>query len=244
MSATVWNLEELRKHIHAKPGDAAPVLDLLESIDRSVDIFRYHMATARDAMKGIVNEAEPQGLGNFMLIFGGDERENEFAFSKIVSEAHFIASLHTARCLWDLFSQLVNTLVIADLMPIKDCNIYRVAKRIPHSPLKERVNLLLESHWYNYLAAFTNTTKHRQLIQHNATISLEENRIGIRIGAFSYASQNFESYWAIEVLKGAIEVKNAIIECGRLLNASYANYDVQSGPGMDRPTSATLLPGR
>jgi hypothetical protein len=46
------------------------ILQVIASISRSIQIFRYHMQTARDVMQGIVDEAEPQGSENFMLLFG------------------------------------------------------------------------------------------------------------------------------------------------------------------------------
>lgn len=245
MSRTAWDLGELRSRIRANRRDPDQVIDLVESIGRSIRIFRYHMATARDAMKGIVNETEPQGSENFMLILGDSDRRGEFEFATIVSEAHIIGCLHTARGLWDLFAQLVNALVLAEPFPVSACDITRVAKRLPSGPLKERVDVLLASHWYKYLAAFINTTKHRQLITHRMTISMEEDRAGIQIGAFTYDSDNFKSYWAIEVLEGAIEVENAIVECGRLLNTVYANEDAEPSAAADRLTAAPpLLSGR
>jgi hypothetical protein len=105
-------------------------------------------------------------------------------------------------------------------------------------PLKDRLDKLLESHWYNYVAAFINTTKHRQLVQHKVAVSIEENRVGIRIGAFNYGKKSFKTYWDHEVLEGAIEVKNVIIECGRLLNTSYLNDDAQLGATEHAPQAA------
>ena len=70
------------------------------------------------------------------------------------------------------------------------------------------------------------------------TVSIEEDRAGIRIGGFTYGATSFKTYWGHEVLEGAIEVKNAIIECGRILNASYVNHDAQPGAAGDAPQAA------
>lgn len=238
MSLSAWNLKNLRSRVRATRSDADQVMELISSISRSVQIFRYHIATARDALKGIVNETEPQGQENFMLILGASERQGEFAYAKIVSEAHIIGCLHTVRSLWDLFAQLVNTLVLVEPLAVSACDIKRVIAVMPACPLKDRLDVLLASHWYTYVAAFINTTKHRQFVQHMMTVSIEENRAGIRIGAFTYGSKSFKSYWGHEVLEGAIEVKNAIIECGRLLNAAYVNDDAQPGAAGDAPRAA------
>lgn len=241
MSATAWNLGVLKSQVRLRKSDADQILELINSIGRSVDIFRYHMETARDALKGIVDEAEPQGSENFMLVFGASERQGEFAFARIVSEANIIGCLYTARSLWDLFAQLANALFVAKPLPVSACDIKRVIAVMPDSALKARLEILVQSHWYAYVAAFINTTKHRCLVQHIMTISIEENRAGIRIGDFSYGGKSFKTYWGHEVLEGTIEVKNAIIECGRLLNASYLNDDAQLGAPADRPTAAPPL---
>lgn len=218
--------------------DPDQVLELINSISRSIPIFRYYMTTARDAMKGIVDETEPQGSENFMLIFGISEKQDEFAYAKIVSEANIIGCLYTARSLWDLFAQLVNALTLVVPLTVDRCNIKSVSDLIPISPLKAKLDGLLKSHWYTYVAAFINTTKHRQLVQHMMTVSTEEDRAGIRIGGFIYRTKLFKTYWGQEVLEGAIEVKNTIIECGRLLNVSYVNYDAQPGPLEEAPQAA------
>jgi hypothetical protein len=235
MSPTAWNLEELRSHVRAAQPDPDQVLELINSISRSVQIFRYHMATARDALKGIVNETEPQGPENFMLILGASEKQGEFAYAKIVSEANIIGCLYTVRSLWDVFAQLVNALALVEPLAVNSCDISSVVTVMPASPLKARLEGLLKSHWYTYVAAFINTTKHRRLVQHMMTVSMEEDRAGIRIGGFTYGTKSFKTYWGHEVLEGAIEVKNTIIECGRLLNASYVNTDAQpSAPELAR----------
>jgi hypothetical protein len=238
MSPTAWNLEELRSRVRTARSDADEVLELINSISRSVQIFRYHMETGRDALKGIVNETEPQGPENFMLILGASERQGEFAYAKIVGEANIIGCLYAARSLWDLFAQLVNALVLVEPLAVSACDINRVVAAMPASPLRTRLDALLRSHWYTYVAAFINTTKHRQLVQHMMTVSIEEDRAGIRIGGFTYRAKSFKTYWGHEVLEGAIDVKNAIIECGRLLNASYVNHDAQPGAAGDAPQAA------
>jgi hypothetical protein len=196
------------------------------------------MATSHDAIKGIVNETEPQCSENLMLILGASNRHGEFAYAKIVSEANIIGCLYTARSLWDMFAQLVNALLLVEPLAVGDCDIKRVAARMPASPLKTRLDVLLESHWYTYVSAFINTTKHRQLVQHPMTVSMEEDRAGIRIAGFSYRAKSFKTYWGREVLEGAIEVKNAIIECGRLLNAICMSDDAQPGAAGDAPQAA------
>lgn len=182
------------------------------------------MATARDALRGVVNEVQPSGKENFLLVLGAS-KQDEFEYAKVVSEAHLIGCLHTARGLWDLFAQLLNSTILQTSIPINACDIAKVAAALPNSPLQVRVNELLSSHWYRYVSAFINTTKHRQLVQHMPSVSFVEDRAGIRVGAFKYGATTFDAYWGTQVLEGAIEVRNGIVACGRLLNLAVLGRD-------------------
>jgi len=89
-TATAWNIDALRSYAARGPSEEE-VLEILSSITRTVAIFLYHLELARDALKGIINEAEPQGMDNFKLILGGSEREGELTYAELASEANVIA---------------------------------------------------------------------------------------------------------------------------------------------------------
>jgi hypothetical protein len=216
-SPTAWNLGALRAYVKAKHDDEGELQELIRSIDRSVRIFRYHMTSARDAMKGVVRTESTEISLDAVRAFFGDQRD-EFEWAKIVNEAHLIGCLHTARGMWDIYSQLLNRLVVPTPLPTERCDIVRVAAALPASLVRDQTEALLQSHWYGYVSAFVNTTKHRQLVQHLASVSFEEKRAGIRVGAFSYNGKSFPAYWDDQVLEGAIEVKNGVVHCGRTLN--------------------------
>jgi hypothetical protein len=218
MTPTAWDIGALKAHLHATLPDSSHACELLRSISHDGAIFRYHMATARDALKGIVNDAHPTGPESLLLALGGSGKRDEFEYAKVVSEAHLIGCLHTARSMWDHIAQVLNALLLAKPLPVADCDIAKVAAALSVSPLKEQIDEVLTSHWYRYIAAFINTVKHRHLVEHMFTVSLEHDRAGVRIGAFSYGSRAFDAYWGTEVLEGAIEVKNGVVASGRLLN--------------------------
>ncbi len=222
-SPAAWNLDELRKQVRATRDNASEILDLISSVDRSARIFVYHMTSARDAMKGLYGEARDEAE-ELLFVLGASDRQHDFEHAKIVSEAHIIGCLQTARGIWDLFAQLLNALVLSQPLAIDVCDIGRVAKALPPSPLSEAVDRATASYWYSYVMAFTNTTKHRRLVQHLVSVSFEHQRSGIKLAAFQYNQRSFPAYWDTEVLEGAIEVKNAIVECGRLLNTA-ARHD-------------------
>ena len=212
-----WNLEELREHVR-RIGGEDDLLEIIHSIDRAILIFRYHLFTARDALKGIIDETDPTGIINTSFVFGASDRQEEYVYAKIVNEANVIGCIHAVRSIYDIFAQLANGLLLNCSIPLHLCDVGRVQESIPKSELKTQLGKLLDSDWFNYIVGFINTTKHRRLVQHQFSVSFEHGIAGIRLGAFEYKGRSFPSYWGTEVLQGALEVKNTVIDCGRALN--------------------------
>jgi hypothetical protein len=216
--SSAWNLEALRAHIRGLGCDEMPLLEVVDSIDRATLIFRYHLFTARDALKGIVDESDPAGLKNMALVFGTSEQQKEYSYAKLVSEANIIGCIHAVRSIFDIFSHLVNRLILSKPIPLYLCDIGKVHEAMPQSELKDQLGQLLRSDWFNYVSGFINTTKHRKLVLHGFSVSFEENIAGVRVGAFEYKGKTYPAYWGTEVLQGVVEVKNTVIACGRTLN--------------------------
>lgn len=214
--STSWDLKELRAY--AKRTSDTATLELINSIDRSNLVFEYHFFTARDALKGILNFEEPQAVENGMFILGGSDRQEEFAYAKVASEANLISCIYTARSLLETFAQLVNRIALGSAIEVSKCTPKTVVDKLPTGELKIKLQELLVSDWFSYTSAFTNTVKHRQLIQHQASISFIDNVVGIKIGAFNYEKSSYPAYWINEVLQGAITVKNEVIALGQILN--------------------------
>ena len=120
----------------------------------------------------------------------------------------------------EVFAQLLNCVVLPSSIPIPHCTLKKVVARLPDGELRVKLQELVTSYWFSYLSAFINTVKHRQLVQHQISISFVENVIGIKVGSFEYGGETYQAYWANDFLQGVIEVKNAVIESGRLLNGT------------------------
>jgi hypothetical protein len=217
-SQTSWNLEQLREHVLTKCDGDKQILERIESVSRGVGIFGYHKSQARDALKGLVNDTEPPDIDAVRLFFDFGGRRQELASATLASEAHLIGCLHVARANWDHFAQLVNALQPVPLVSESDCDISKVATKLADSPLKSAIADSLSSHWFRYVLAFINVTKHRRLIRHGLSLQFAEERVGMAIGAFSYGGQEVKPYWATEVLEGACDVSNRLVDCGRMLN--------------------------
>jgi len=225
MSTTSWNLKRLQEHIRVSKQPYAALLDLVQSIGRSDQIFRFHLINARDALKGIINDTDPSGPENFMLILGGSDRQEEYQAARLASEAHLIGCLHAARGMADVFSHLLNGLLLSNSIAVDQCDIYKVKAALPSSPLKTQLTSLLESHWFKYVSAFLNTTKHRRLVKHNMSISLVENNVGAQVGSFEYKGETYPQYWVHESLEGVLTVKNGLVALGCTLNTQYVGPD-------------------
>lgn len=218
--STAWNLLELRAYVRTQRNADPLMLELIDSTSRSDSIFVYHMITARDALKGILNHEEPRGVENLMLVFGGSDRQEDFHYAKVVSEANLIGCIHTARNLLETFAQLVNRMSLGGSIDVAKCTPKAVAVALPDGELKTKFEELLSSHWFIYTSAFTNTIKHRQLVQHQVAISFVDNVVGIKVGAFEYDGAPYQAYWANEFLQGVINLKNDIVGLGRAFSRS------------------------
>lgn len=227
MSSTAWDLQALRLHFQkpevrqvAGEDTARRVVALVNSISRAVQIFRYHMLAARDAMKGILDEADAEDTEPLLLVFGGGSKQDEFAYARVVSEANLVSCLQTARNLWDITAQLLNATVNPSPMPEERCHLFRLRDALPPMPLKDFVEALSESGDFRYVNAFVNVTKHRRLVDHGFSVSFVENRIGMRVSAFHYDGANYPQKWGNDALQAAVNVKNQVIAAGRLLNST------------------------
>jgi len=219
MRKTTWSLEQIRTYANdLVPSKRGKIEDLINSIARNDSIFRYHMFKARDALKEVANQEDPLGIDNFKLLLGDSCNSKELQDALVVSEANLIGCAYTGRNMVDVFSQLVNQILLCGKIPEDKCDLYWLLNALPEGNFRAKVETLKASHWFSYLHAFINTIKHRQLVNHQASMSFECEKFGIKVGAFQYRGITYPAYWGSEVLEGLVGVKNTIIELGIALN--------------------------
>ena len=214
-----WDIDALRTYLSNSLGPKSPSLAVVDSLDRYVGIFLYHLYTARDAMKGVVHTDDPYGLENSKYIFGLSVRQNEYHKAMVVTEANTLGCIHATRAIYDVFSHLLNDLLLCGVIGERQCEIASVAARLPDSQLKQILDSLLGSQWFSYVTAFINTAKHRRLVGQFFYVSFEDGSAGLHIPEFSYNGKAFTSYPLEEVLRGVVDVKNSIVYGGRALNS-------------------------
>lgn len=213
-----WDLKELRDDIRRKRSDSDELLEVVHSIDRYIQIFLFHMEGARDAMDEVVDPDDPQKKEYLDFVFGNSERQDDYYYAKLASEAHILGTIHSARAIFDVFAFLINRLLLNGAIPDNRCDIRSVTRALQSPPLKSELDALIETYWFRYVSAFINTAKHRMLVNHSFHVGLEDPYTGIRIGAFEYNGKEYPRYEVRELLEGVLGVKNKIVDCGRLLN--------------------------
>ena len=135
----------------------------------------------------------------------------------LVVRANVLACIHTVRNAYEHLAQLCNALLIAPPISIEACDLRKVHKRLPPSTLRKELDVLLESQWFQYVAAYSNASKHRSLVQQSLHLSFSDGVAGVRAESFTH-DKDYPPYMVGDLLEGILEVKNHIIACGRALN--------------------------
>jgi len=215
MSDEPWNLNKLRKYVEKNYSDPKIYLAQINSIGRTVDIFIYHMSTA----KALIDRIEPKDHKDALNpIIPPKEKKFQLHDIRLGIQSETQATVHNARSIHDMFSQIANGLLISPPMEIAKCNIVGLAKKLPPSDLKDSIREMLDSESYSYINAFVNTIKHRNLVEFSARIDFQEGKGGVQFQGFEYGGRYFKPLWAVQVIENALEVKNRIVMAGRLLN--------------------------
>lgn len=222
---TTWKLTLLEEWIETARPDDKQTAELPKSLSRSAFILHYHVKLARDAFADF---EQPDGSSH-KIVAAMASFDPDFSRAALAHEANIIATIHTVRNYADIFAQLVNTLVMPVPIAEHNCSFGRVASDLPESDLKQRMLELNSSYWFRYLAAFSNISKHRRLLQSNPTVVFDndddKDATGVRVAEFSFQfSQKedvviFPRCWGHDLLEEAYTVYRRILELGQELNA-------------------------
>lgn len=220
-----WNLEALRTQVTIRqPKTGKILIQIINSLGRSNEIFNYHKSLARDAFAPLIAENDPHGIKFAERIF--ECEDDEVYKAGLISEANLIACIAVTRNSYDSFGQLLNGLVIPE--PLKrNFYIQNVNAALSPGELKTQLNEAISSEWFGYIHAFMNMVKHHQLIVHNASISFIDKNRGGRVEGFSYKEKNYPAYWVREALEGTVSLQNSLQTCGVMLNRLYLGGNPQ-----------------
>ena len=219
MDKVPWNLKALREHVQQLQGDRQFILSVISSLDWSDRIFRYHFCEARDALRALPIDEDPSSIKNHELLFLSSDEHDQ---NMLIVRANVVACIHTVRNAYDHLAQLCNALLISPVLPIEKCDFYKVRERLPQSNLRHELDTLSESQWFKYIAAYSNTSKHRALVQQSLHLSYADGVAGLRAESFTH-DQTYGPYMVGDLLEGILWVKNHIIACGRALNGQVVS---------------------
>lgn len=221
MSNPVWNNKALRDHARRlghREIDPLPVA--IDSVSRAIAIFHYHAYQAYDVVRAVVKDGEPATEEHLMLALGASDQQEQYHEASLAGQAHILGALHAARSMYDILSHVVNGLLLTPQLSVDSCDIHKARDALPSGNLRTTLDGLIQSHWFQYIQGFINIAKHRYLISPNLGVCFIDNVAAMKISAFEYKGRQFPQYWTTDVLKGAFEVRNKIIECGCALNAA------------------------
>lgn len=219
-----WDLAALRTHIRLLSMNKAAqssAVSTVNSISRTLELFDYHKCLARDAFIDYHVDNDPTGLKMFAAAMMAGE-DLAFEKAKLVSEANLIAVINITRNTYDMFAQLINALILDFKYSIKKCDIWKVSKSLPQGNLKTDLERVVNLPWFVYLNGFSNTIKHRHLIEQQPTNEIDldgkHRGGGAEVSSFSYDEKLFAGYWVKEVLQGTVEIHNELVGLGITLN--------------------------
>lgn len=194
------------------------MLAFVSSLDWADQIFRYHFVLARDALKRIPIDEDPESVANFELLLSLSEEQS---YALLETRANVLACIHTVRNAYEHFAQLCNALLLEPKIPVDECALYKVRARLPDSELKHELDLLVGSGWFKYVAAYSNTSKHRALVQQSLHLSFADGVAGVRAEGFTHDA-DYPPHMIGDLLEGVLSVKNQIVTCGNALSRQLA----------------------
>jgi hypothetical protein len=199
-----WNLKELRGHVERLFGEEQlrTVNQCLRTIGDRREFSRYHFNEAKDRMEGALQGRETFELTAALLgAFDTDDRQ--------FSTARFQAYAHTAACVQNMHAVVDNMVHFAyyvlgaNLHPAtriekeRDITWSKVSKKLVAGPIKDGLSALLDDPGFTYLAALSNHSKHRSIVEVSYSVNFESDAVehGLRFNAFTYDGVTYPTKW-------------------------------------------------
>lgn len=138
--ANTWHIPHLENSLKQMENSKVHV-ERIKSVSRAIDIFQYHLYTAKDSNDSIEASNPREAME---LVFIPEGKHQSIFETKLAIQANTQASIHSARSIYDLFSQLVNGLLLA----VHKCDFFKLKEKLPESELKDhlsQVSLVLNS---------------------------------------------------------------------------------------------------
>lgn len=151
--ANTWHIPHLENSLKQMENSKEHV-ERIKSVSRAIDIFEYHLYTAKDSNDSIEASNPREAME---LVFIPEGKHQSVFETKLAIQANTQASIHSARSIYDLFAQLVNGLLLAEPLAVHKCDFFKLKDKLPESELKEHLNQLSSTQEFLYVNAFVNT---------------------------------------------------------------------------------------
>lgn len=226
-----WHWDGLRRDVERLFGkdQLRPLNQCLRTINDRRAFARYHYQEAENKMRAVTQDrTEPELTAALLGAFDTDELS--FDGMRFEAYAHTVACIQNMHAVADNMIHFVYYALGLNLDPT--CSIKnernvtwgKVKKNLPLGPVKEGLTSLNEDPGFAYLAALSNHSKHRSIIEVDYTISYESAAHGLRFTPFAYGDAPYPAKWVNSTLRDEYHRQEDLIySIGTNVNAELAS---------------------
>ena len=199
-----WDLKELRTHVDRLFGEdqLRTVNQCLRTIGDRREFSRYHFNEAKDRMEAALQGREAHEVTE-ALLGAYDTDEQQFSTARFQAYAHTVACVQSMHAVVDNMVHFTYYVLGFNLDPAtrieneRDIIWPRVAKKLMAGAIKDGLTALLDDPGFTYLAALSNHSKHRSIIEVSYSVNFESDAIehGLRFSPFSYGGVSYPTKW-------------------------------------------------
>jgi hypothetical protein len=204
-----WDLKELRGHVDRLFGkeQLRTVNQCLRTIGDRREFSRYHFNEAKGRMEDVLHGREDFELTAALLgAFDTDERQ--FSRARFEAYAHTVSCVQSMHAVGDNMVHFAYYVLGDNLDPTtriekeRDITWSRVSKRLAEGPIKDGLNALLDDWSFTYLAALSNHSKHRSIVEVSYAVNFESEEVehGLRFNPFSFDGVTYPAQWVRPIL--------------------------------------------
>jgi hypothetical protein len=164
-----------------------------------------------------------------MLGVADDELKSELSQAEFKSECYIIGFAHIIHSVSDIMAQIIYYALnlkkkLGSEIPEQNRKLSTILKKLEKLNLATNLQSLIEQYLnspeYKYLNAYTNTIKHRSLIDRSYYLSaVPPYEHGFKIEEFKYKGENFSSKMSCDFTgSNFLELKKKIINIGNEIN--------------------------
>lgn len=199
-----WDLTELRQHVERLFGESQlrTVNHCLRTIVDRREFSRYHFNEAKGRMEDVLYGREDFEL-TAALLGAFDTGERQFSTARFEAYAHTLACVQSMHAVLDNMVHFVYYALGANLEATtriereRDITWSKVSKGLGAGPIKDGLSALLDDPGFTYLAALSNHSKHRSIIEVSYSVNFESDVVehGLRFSPFSYDGVDHPAKW-------------------------------------------------